>query len=102
ANMYIAEVQANSAVQVEQQRAIGQAFNQTVTHSCNLKPTVIQDGANKQAVVKETLAIRGQGHENCEEVMWGTFNALTNGQSISTQKPDFSKYTKKVAPAPKN
>ena len=101
ANMYIAEVQANSAVQVEQTRAIGQAFNQTVTHSCNLKPTVIQDGANKQAVVKETLAIRGQGHENCEQVMWGTFNALTNGAPVSTQKPDFTKYTQKVAPAPK-
>lgn len=100
ANMYIAEIQAKGAVDVAKTTAIGEAFNQTVKHACVLGVTVINTGDNKQAVVKETLPLRGQGHENCEDVMWGTFNQLTDGKADTT-KPDFSQFTKNVKAAPK-
>jgi hypothetical protein len=100
ANMYIAEVQAKGAVDVAKTQAIGEAFNQTVKHACNLGITKIKVGANKEAIVEETRAIRGQGHENCEDVMWGTFNQLTDGKADTT-KPDFSQFTKNVKATPK-
>lgn len=98
ANMYIEEVRAKGAVDKAKTEAIGEAFNQTVKHACNLGVTVVNAGEGKQSVVKETLAIRGQGHENCEQVMWGTFNQLTDGK-VKTTKPDFSQYTKGIKPA---
>lgn len=100
ANMYIAEVQAKGAVDVVKTQAIGEAFNQTVKHACNLGITKIQVGANKEAIVEETRAMRGEGHENCEDVMWGTFNQLTDGKA-DTSKPDFSQFTQGVKAAPK-
>lgn len=100
ANMYIAEVQAKGAVDVAKTQAVGEAFNQTVKHACNLGITKIKVGANKEAIVEETRAMRGEGHENCEDVMWGTFNQLTDGKADTT-KPDFSQFTKNVKAAPK-
>tara|TARA_R110002126_G_scaffold291807_1_gene459635 strand:+ start:66697 stop:68319 length:1623 start_codon:yes stop_codon:yes gene_type:complete len=100
ANMYIEEVRAKGAIDHAKTEAIGAAFNQTVKHACNLGATVINTGNGKQDVVAGTVAIRGQGHENCEDVMWGTFNQLTDGKAETT-KPDFSQFTKSVKAAPR-
>jgi hypothetical protein len=93
AKMFIAALDAKNKIDVQRIITLGEAFNTGVDHLCLANVVLRADGKDKQAVVKETMPLRGAGHESCEQLVWGIYGELTDNAPVA-EKPDFTKYLK--------
>jgi hypothetical protein len=100
AKMFIASLQAKNNIDVQRIVTLGEAFNAGVRHFCGLEAVVLNQADGSQIIHKDTLPIREEGHESCEQVVWGIYGELTDNRPVA-EKPDFTKYLKGKHAAPK-